>query len=87
MGQLERYIQKQWDHPDQFNAATPQPQEELPFTPQDQTQQSYPVVDSANAIGSLADLLGPTPAEREAQERRMLQNKSKMQIWTSRILT
>lgn len=41
-----------------------------------------PQIDSSNAIGSLATLLGPTPAEREARERRMMENKSKMQAWT-----
>jgi len=56
--------------------------EPVEAVPQDQQQQAYPVVDSANAIGSLAELLGPTPAEREAQERRMLQNRAKMQAWT-----
>lgn len=85
MTRLTDYINKRVNHPDQFNAVTPQPKEELPEgfvqTPQDQQQQSYPVVDSSNAIGSLADLLGPTPAEREAQERRMLENKNKMQTW------
>lgn len=82
MTRLTEYIQKRWNHPDQFNAATPQPQEELPFTPQEQATQPQPVVDSGNAIGSLADLLGPTPAEREAQERRMMQNRQKMMAWT-----
>lgn len=40
-----------------------------------------PQIDTSNAIGSLTDLLGPTPAEREAQERRMLDHKNKMQMW------
>ena len=44
--------------------------------------QTAPVVDSSNAIGSLAEMLGPTPAEREAAERRMLEGKAKMQAWT-----
>lgn len=86
MSRLTAYINKRVNHPDQFNAVTPQPKEELPEgfvqTPLDQQQQSYPVVDSSNAIGSLADLLGPTPAEREAQERRMMQNRQKMMAWT-----
>ena len=79
MTRLTEYIQKRWNHPDQFNAATPQPEGELPFTPQ--TQQT-PTVDSSNAIGSLVNLLGPTPAEREAQERKIMQNRAKMQAWT-----
>lgn len=41
-----------------------------------------PQVDTSNALGSLAEILGPSPAEREAQERRMQQNQSKMQAWT-----
>lgn len=40
-----------------------------------------PVIDTGNALGSLTDLLGPTPAEREAQERRMFDHKNKMQMW------
>ena len=44
--------------------------------------QTAPVVDSSNAIGSLAEMLGPTPAEREAAERRMLEGKAKMAAWT-----
>lgn len=44
-------------------------------------QYEEPVIDSQNAIGSLATLLGPTPAEREAMERRALKNKAKMQAW------
>lgn len=66
--------QKQPQQP--YVAGTVQPQQTV--TPQPQ----QPVVDPNNAIGSLAELLGPTPAEREAQERRMLESKSKMQMWT-----
>lgn len=51
-------------------------------TPSGQQQIVMPTVDTTNAIGSLADLLGPTPAEREAQERRLMENKAKMQMWT-----
>ena len=43
---------------------------------------AQPQVDSSNAMASLAQLMGPTPAEREAQERRMLQNKAQMAAWT-----
>lgn len=38
-------------------------------------------VDTSNAIGSLAEILGPTPAEREARERRALEHKGKMSAW------
>ena len=41
-----------------------------------------PVIDSGNAIGSLAELLGPTPAERAERERRVVQNKGAMSAWT-----
>lgn len=40
-----------------------------------------PVIDSNNAIGSLVDLMGPTPAERAERERRAVQNKSAMSAW------
>ncbi len=40
-----------------------------------------PQVDSSNAIGSLAEMLGPTPAEREAREQAALKHKNKMQMW------
>ena len=40
-----------------------------------------PLIDTSNAIGSLAELLGPTPAEREARQRRMEQNKQSMSAW------
>ena len=39
-------------------------------------------VDTSNAIGSLAEILGPTPAEREARERRALEHKGKMSAWS-----
>lgn len=41
-----------------------------------------PKVDSSNAIGSLAEILGPTPAEREAEERRLQKNRQQMLMWT-----
>lgn len=41
-----------------------------------------PQVDSSNAIGSLAAMMGPTPAEREATERRMQKNQAQMAMWT-----
>lgn len=45
-------------------------------------QQQMPQVDTSNAMQSLAQLMGPTPAEREAQERKLLENKQKMLAWT-----
>lgn len=44
--------------------------------------QPQPVVDTRNSIVSLATLLGPTPEEREAQQRKLQENKSKMAAWT-----
>lgn len=41
-----------------------------------------PKVDTSNAIGSLAQLLGPTPAEREAQQARLERNRQQMVMWT-----
>lgn len=41
-----------------------------------------PVVDTRNSIVSLATLLGPTPEEREAQQRKLQGHKSKMAAWT-----
>lgn len=55
----------------------------LPAVPQGTVQPpSYPVIDGSNAIGSLAGLLGPTPAEREERERRMRVSKAKTAAWT-----
>lgn len=45
-------------------------------------QPQLPQVDTSNAIQSIAQLMGPTPAEREAQERKLLENKRKMIAWT-----
>lgn len=44
-------------------------------------QQELPQVDTSNAMQSLANIL-VTPAEREAQERKLLENKRKMIAWT-----
>lgn len=48
---------------------------------QPQPQQVQPQVDSSNAIEALAAMMGPTPAEREASERRMQKNQSQMAMW------
>ena len=39
-------------------------------------------IDTSNAIGSLAELLGPTPAEREAQQAKLERSRSQMAMWT-----
>lgn len=44
--------------------------------------QSVPMIDSGNALASLAAMMGPTPAEREAAERRMQKNQAQMAAWT-----
>jgi len=61
MGVLERYLQ----------LTQPQPGTNISGYQTQQSQQ--PIIDTSNTIGSLAQLLGPTPAEREAQERRRQQ--------------
>lgn len=38
-------------------------------------------IDSNNVIGSLVDLMGPTPVERAERERRIEKNKSVMSAW------
>ena len=48
--------------------------------PQPQQPQITPPADG-NYIGWMKDMLGPTPAEREAQERRLAENKAKMAGW------
>ena len=55
------------------------------IAPSGETKGAYktamPQVDSANAMASLAELMGPTPVEREAAERRMQKNKNQMAAW------
>ena len=48
----------------------------------EQPQQEMPQVDTSDAINSLAGLL-VTPAEREAQQRKLMENKRKMIGWTA----
>lgn len=50
--------------------------------PKAQPEQQQPVVDSSNAIGSLAQILGPTPAEREAQLNKLERGRQQMAMWT-----
>lgn len=45
-------------------------------------QQQMPQVDTSDAINSMAGLLGPTPAEREAQQQKLLKQKRNMIAWT-----
>lgn len=54
-------------------------------TPTAQPAVEQPKVDTSNAIGSLADLLGPTPAEREAQQARLERGRQQMTMWTGLI--
>ena len=49
------------------------------YSPSQQPQ--LPQVDTSNPIGSIAEILGPTPAEREARERRAMESKAKMASW------
>lgn len=56
-----------------------QPQGNQPVEPQ---QQQMPQVDTSDAINSLAGLL-VTPEEREARQRKLMENKRKMIGWTA----
>lgn len=78
MTRLTDYINKRVNHPDQFNAVTPQPKSELPdhFVQAPQNVE----IDTTDALGSLVGML-ETPAEREAKERRLLEHRNKMQMW------
>lgn len=49
--------------------------------PVQQPQQTFEKPADGNYIGLINDMLGPTPAEREAQERRLAENKAKMNSW------
>lgn len=49
--------------------------------PVQQEQRQQLQIDTSNAIGSLAEALGPTPAEREARQQRMERNRQQMQMW------
>ena len=51
------------------------------FAPVTVEQPQLPQIDTENAINSFAEILGPTPAEREARERRALESKAKMAAW------
>ena len=51
------------------------------FAEQPAEQPQLPQIDPDNAICSLADMLGPTPAEREPRERRAMENRAKMSAW------
>ena len=42
-----------------------------------------PKIDTSDAIGSLAGMLGPTPEEREQQEQQLMEHKRKMHSWTA----
>ena len=51
-------------------------------TPQQPQQQETPQVDTGDAINSIASLIGPSPAEREAQQQKLLKQKRTMLAWT-----
>lgn len=46
-------------------------------------QYELPKIDSNDAIGSLAGVLGPTPEERAAEEQRLQEHRRKMHGWTA----
>ena len=62
------------------SGATQQVQEPTQATMQPVT---VPEIDSSDAIGSLAGILGPTPEERAAQEQQLQQHRQKMHGWTA----
>lgn len=72
MGYFTDYVLKT----QQAQQAAAQPQQPLVTVPVQQPQ-----VDTGNAIGSIAEMLGPTPAEREARERRAQESRAKMSAW------
>ena len=72
MGYFTDYVLKT----QQAQQAAVQPQQPLVTVPVQQPQ-----VDTGNAIGSIAEMLGPTPAEREARERRAQESRAKMSAW------
>ena len=57
------------------------------FTQPEQKQTNQPVtvpqIDSSNAIGSLAGILGPSPEEKAEEEQRQLKHRQKMHGWTA----
>ena len=53
----------------------------MPIVQQPQQQEQLTLPADGNYIGWMKDILGPTPAEREAQERRLAENKAKMSGW------
>ena len=55
------------------------------ITPSAKPAEEQPQVDTSNAIVSLADMLGPTPAEREAQQARLERGRQQMTMWTGLI--
>lgn len=67
----------------QRNNQQPQPAAAVAPVVQQQPQQIMPQVDPNNAIGSLAELIGPTPAEREARQAQLERNRQKMASWTA----
>jgi len=48
---------------------------------QPEEQPQLPQVDSSHALESFAKLIGPTPAEREAKQRKQEEHNAKMQMW------
>lgn len=48
---------------------------------QHEEKPQQPQVDSSHALESFAKLMGPTPAEREAKQRKQEEHNAKMQTW------
>ena len=64
----------------------PQPSPAQPAAPQQplvsQPAPQQPQVDTNNAMASIADMMGPTPVEREAQERKLQKQRAQWAAWT-----
>lgn len=76
-GGLQSYVRQQNDMKQQSPLYNQQ--KFYGLTPQAQTPAP---VNTDNTIGALAEMLGPTPEEREAAERRMIEQRGKMAAWT-----
>lgn len=84
MRYLEEYMKRKASYRPKMNpvlieAAMPTPFN--PYAPAPGEKPQLPQVDTSNPIGSIAEILGPTPAEREARERRAMKSKAKMSAW------
>ncbi len=64
-------------------AATVLQQREQPSGKASGTVAEQPKIDKDNVLGSLSGMLGPTPAERAAEEERLQKHRRQMHGWTA----